>query len=113
MSQLKLSQVRTKGQRYTNTDKIFALSLYYRSPAAYKLLAKSFHLPSKSILSKWLSNRRIETGFDATLIDAIKRKVQCMADRDKACLLLIDEISIKSNLYYNQAVDEIVGFEDW
>lgn len=113
MSQLTLSQVSNKrGRRYTVDNKMFALSLYYKSPAAYKLLSNTFQLPSISMLSKWLRKNQSDTGFDTSLIDALKLKVENMTVRDKTCALLIDEMSIKSNLYYNSASDKIIGFED-
>jgi hypothetical protein len=112
ISQLNLSQVAAKGRLYTTDNKMFALSLYYKSPAAYKLLCNTFQLPSVSLLSKWLRKNQSDTGFDNSLTNALKCKVQNMSVRDKTCALLIDEMSIKSHLYYNAATDTIVGFED-
>lgn len=50
MSQLTLSQVSNKkGRRYTVDNKMFALSLYYKSPAAYKLLSNTLQFISRVV----------------------------------------------------------------
>lgn len=112
MSQIALSQVNKRGRRYNTENKMFALSIYYKSPAAYKLLSSTFQLPSVSMLTAWLRNKQNDTGFETSLITALQSKVQGMCTRDKTCVLLIDEMSIKSNLYFNSAADKIIGFED-
>lgn len=35
-----------------------------------------------------------------------------MIDQEKHCVLCIDEMSIKSNLFYGTGRDEIIGFEN-
>ena len=35
-----------------------------------------------------------------------------MTDSAKVCTLLMDEMSLKSNLFYNESRDSIIGFED-
>jgi Transposase protein len=79
---------------------------------AYKLLSSTFQLPSVPVLSAWLRNKQNDTGFETSLITALQSKVQGMCTRDKTCVLLIDEMSTKSNLYFNSAANKIIGFED-
>lgn len=45
-----------KGMRWTNQIKSFALGMYFRSPANYRAMAKSFALPSVETLMKPLRN---------------------------------------------------------
>ena len=113
ISQLVSSQINTYGIRYTKQDKTFALQLYFKSPAAYRMLKDMFKLPSKTTLTNWLSNSRAQPGIDDTFFKAVQCKVKNMSDRDRTCVLLMDEISIKSNLQYNAATDRIEGFEDY
>jgi hypothetical protein len=113
MSQIRLSQYKAKGRRYTDNDKLFALKIYHRSAATYRLLSKTLQLPSKSTLSDWLSSSNSGPGFDENAMSAIKCRVQGMADVDKTCVLLLDEMSLKSNLQYSSVRDEIVGLEDF
>ena len=35
-----------------------------------------------------------------------------MKDRDKMCAICLDEMAIKSHLFYDIAKDEIIGFEE-
>lgn len=35
-----------------------------------------------------------------------------MIEQDKHCLLCVDEMSLKANLFYHTGRDEIVGFHD-
>jgi len=39
-TQLRLSQVKNKGLRYKENEKLFSLSLYYNSPKSYKIHAE-------------------------------------------------------------------------
>ena len=113
LSQLKLSQIKPCGRRYSASDKIFALNLYYTSPNAYRLLTNYFYLPSKTVLSKWLQFCQIDAGFDDKILNAIKRKTENMTYRNKHCTLIIDETSIKSHLQRHSRKDYIIGFEDY
>jgi hypothetical protein len=54
-SQLRLQLKKSRGRRFTMEDKIFALSLLKHSPRAYKLLEKTFALPSRKKLMALLN----------------------------------------------------------
>ncbi|XP_049937312.1 uncharacterized protein LOC126411316 [Schistocerca serialis cubense] len=45
----------SKGNRYTINVKMFAMTVYFYSPAAYAYLQKLMHLPHKSLISKWVA----------------------------------------------------------
>ena len=53
-----------------------------------------------------------DVGFSEKSIFVLKQRVDAMSDRAKYCSLQMDEMSLKSNLFYNQSTDSIVGFED-
>ena len=112
--QARLMSVRKKfGHRFSATDKNFALSLYFCGPKAYAFCQRFFNLPSKRTLQLWLAKLNIKPGFSNSVISLLKKKVLSMADRDKICVLLLDEMSLKSALSYDAANDVIVGFEDY
>ena len=46
-------------------------------------------------------------------LKAIQQKVAHMNDMEKLCTLCIDEISLKSHLYYSIPADKIIGLEDF
>lgn len=100
------------GRRYTEEFKKFALSLYFVGPKCYRQLQTTFALPSKRILEKYLEKLQFSAGLNNNLFSILKIKVNNMSELDKYCIICVDEISIKCNLYYNYGKDEVIGFED-
>lgn len=101
-----------KGQRFSNEFKKFSLSLYFLGPKAYRHLQKSFSLPSVRSLQKFTENAHFTAGFNKHLFDLLTLKIDHMEAEDRICALTIDEISLKSNLFYNFGCDCVIGFED-
>lgn len=110
--QIRMSQHPPKGRRYTEEIRLLSLSLYNSSPKAYAYLAEIFVLPSKISLNKWLRNVRSSPGFNEESFSALSERMKFMPERDRVCCLMVDEISLKQNLQYDQYSDVIVGFED-
>lgn len=110
--QIRLCQKKKSGYRYAVKDKMLALSIYYQSRKAYKLLRKIFILPSRSTIQASLQNTNISPGFNNLVFNALQLKVQSMDIKDKNVALVFDEMSLKSALVYNTGLDLIEGFED-
>jgi hypothetical protein len=102
-----------KGMRWSWQDKMFALSIYYHSRKAYRILGKLFTLPCKSTLTKLLSRTQISPGFHENVLLALKSKVSTFSDKDRQCALVFDEMAIKSGLCYDRARDTMEGVEDF
>ena len=51
-------------------------------------------------------------GFTKSTIDISGSKVSLMSENSKLCTILMDEMSLKSNLFYDSSKD-IVGVEDF
>ena len=111
--QIELFGKKNKGQRYSEEMKAFALSLHHISGKAYRLLKKFFKLPSKSSLKKWVTGLPVSAGMTEMAKKFLERKVQVMEESCKLCTLTMDEISLKGNLQYDTAKDEVVGIEDF
>jgi len=111
--QIRMCQHPPKGRRYTDEVKLLSLALYNSGPKAYAYLADIFVLPSKFSLSKWLNNMQSSPGFINEMFDALSERLKFMADRDKVCSLMIDEVSLKKHLQYDSLHDVIVGYEDF
>ena len=112
-SQIKVNQLKKReGMRWSLKDKMFALSVFYHSRKAYRILGKLFTLPSKSTLTKLLKSTNIDTGFHESVFEALRNKVQSMSEDDRQCVLIFDEMSIKSGLSYERSHDQIEGLED-
>lgn len=61
----------------------------------------------------WLAKLDIKPGFTDSVFSLLEKKVHSMAERDRVCILLLDEMSLKSALAYDASRDVIVGFEDY
>lgn len=113
VEQVKLSRVKNKkGHRFTNDFKKMALKQYYQSPLAHRSLGKDMILPSKSTLQRMVKHIRNDPGLDKFIFKKIKKITENYEQKDKLCLILIDEISIQRNLFYHKAKDHIMGFYD-
>lgn len=112
-TQLLLVDKKKKGRRWTEQDKTTALSLYHASRKAYRLLKKIFVLPSVSTLRKAVRAVNIYPGFNESILNALKHKIQCMPANSELCSLVFDEMSIKEKVAYNIERDEVEGLEDF
>lgn len=63
-SQLRLQSKQSRGRRFSIEDKIFALSLMKQRPKAYRLLKRTFALPSRRTLMALLSRVPIYCGIN-------------------------------------------------
>ncbi|XP_071477727.1 uncharacterized protein [Diadema antillarum] len=54
---------RSRGRRWTLTDKVLALSLYHQSHRAYEYCQGIFTLPSVPSMRRWLSNIQVVTVY--------------------------------------------------
>ena len=107
-----MSQRHKKGYRWNFNDKMIALSIYYQSRKAYKVLKKIFRLPSKSTLQRSLQKTDIRPGFNTKILNAMEVKAKTMSSQDRLCALVLDEMSIKEFAQYDRTHDTIEGFVD-
>ena len=112
-SQLKFSAVSAHGRRWNDEVKLLALSMYYKSPQAYRLLAKLFVLPCKASLCNWVKNFIVTCGFSDAIITVMQEKVAGLSPDNRCCVLLLDEMSLRRGLTYDRRFDCIVGYEDF
>lgn len=110
--QLLLLNNAPKNGLYSDGFKQFALTLYLLGPKAYCHLSKIIRLPSKATLRRVTQNWKIYPGFNDFVFKILDLKVSVMPKKSKDCILTIDEMPIKSNLFYNLSKDIITGFEE-
>lgn len=110
-NQLYLLNKAPKGSRYTTEFKQFALSVYFLGPKAYKKMSTLFRLPSKATLERFSSKWPVKSGFNDFIFKVIECRTKLINIKQKDCLLCLDEISLKSNLFYDISRDTIVGFQ--
>jgi hypothetical protein len=111
--QIKLHGKKKRGRRYSPELKSLAISIFHASGKAYRLLSKLFILPSNSSLHRYISRMPNKTGISQGSLKIIEKKVMQMNLREKECTLCMDEISLKTNLFYSIPADKIVGLEDF
>lgn len=104
--QLSLLSKTPKGARYTDEYKQFALSVYFLGPKAYKKMKYICRLPSRATLERFTKRWAVNHGFNDFLFRLTEFRARFLKEKEKNCVLCIDEISLKSNLFY----DRIVGF---
>lgn len=112
--QVKQVSKRSKGRRYTEEYKIYCLAMYCRNPKLYKnLLTDKFCLPSDTTLRRYLCNLHISPGINENVFKILKNKIQNFDHYDKFCIVCLDDILLKPNLFYATDSDRIVGFENF
>ena len=111
-------QIRLAGKpknlfRYTVEEKSLFLSLYSASPKCYRLLRKIVNAPSIRTLQKMLQNLNFSPGFHHSTLHSLSSKSKTLDPKDKLCVLLMDEISLKEHLHYDDKHDKIIGLENF
>lgn len=113
LSQLKTQNKKPNGRRYTQEDKILALSIFKQSPKAYNYLSTIFSLPSPKTLNLLLQNIPFYPGLNKHIIENLKNQSQKLSENDRNCILLFDEMALNVGLKYDLKKDYIFGFQDF
>ena len=114
ISQIKANQKKSsKGIRWTMSDKTFALSIFYHSRKAYRLLRKIFVMPCKTTLMNLLKKCNVFPGFHSKVMDALANRARNLNENDKQVVLVFDEMAVKTGLSYDKSEDCIAGVEDF
>ena len=61
--------------------KLYCLSLYYKSPSAYRFLRNTFSIPSVRTLQRIFDKFQIDCGFSADLLSVLKKRVSTMSEK--------------------------------
>lgn len=111
---VKMQIFHNRKTKWSVEQKKMALSFFYKSPALYKHMRQNsgFVLPSPRTISYWLKIFQLNTGVQTKFFQNFLVKVQTMEPSEKECVLIFDEIKLKSFLEYNVTQDVIEGFED-
>ena len=94
-SQVKMSKRSRHAYRWKTEDKMLALSIFFHSRKAYKILSQLLILPSVRTLLRDLQKMNIKPGFSQSVLDVLTLKVQGMHPTDINVALVFDEMSIK------------------
>ena len=111
-SQLRNCSQKPSARRWTVNDKIFALSIFKRSPKLYRHLCSIFILPSTRLLKAVSAKIPFEPGINIAVVQELKRKCKSLKKLDRNCVLLMDEAQLAAELSYESHNQKIIGFED-
>ncbi len=105
----------TKRTFFSDNEKTLAQNINYMSTKSYSFMRDDlgFALPSKSSLLRWRPIRYVVPGVDANVMGNLGKIAKNMSVLERNCVLLFDEIIIKSDLTYNRVRDIIDGFVDY
>ena len=109
ISELNNHEKRTRGKRYSDELKKFALTLHFYSPRAYNFMRSTFSLPAPSSIANWTSSVNCEPGFFSDVFEYLEEKSQTDSTY-KDCALMFDGVHIKSGLHYNSSMGKYEGF---
>lgn len=111
-TQLEVLKKSPRGSRYSDQFKQFALSIFFLGPKAYKKISETSRLPSKTTLQRFARKWAIEPGLNNFIFKIIESRVKLLEEKGKDCFITLDEMSIKSHIFYDISKDNIVGFEE-
>ncbi|KAF0746202.1 THAP-type domain-containing protein [Aphis craccivora] len=86
------------------------VKLASRKPQDYHFLKKNLQLPTPRTLRRITQKIEIGTGLNDILFNSMELKFKNLKEDAKDCVLCVDEMAIKTNLFYNLSKDSIIGF---
>lgn len=104
--------IKAVGYRYCNEFKQLALTIYFLEPRVYRFLQSTLALPNPCTLRHITKYYEMSPGLNDLLFNFLQFKIQNFLPESLEYVLCADEISIKSNLFYNISRDEIIGFNE-
>ena len=110
---LKFQLRKHKKIRWSQQCKDISLSFYFSGPRLYRFLRKIFKLPSKTTLINYIKCAKVRPGISPSVLKQLQIKSNALITHDKQCVLLLDEMSLKNNLYYHRGEDRVLGMVDF
>lgn len=102
-----------KGHIYTEEEKMFCQSFYYKYPGAFTFLKDllGFGLPSRKTLIRWQTFKQFNVGIIKEVMLHLKEISSQFTDEEKKMTLILDEMDGKPGLRYCKGRDTLVGYE--
>lgn len=98
---------------YSEKQKELACNLHFKSTSNYKFMRDQlrFHLPCTRSIYNYFPIKQLQPGFSFKLREKLHQLTKKMTKKDKQAVLVFDEITIRRDLDYNEALDLIDGFK--
>nr|XP_047133158.1 uncharacterized protein LOC124811499 [Hydra vulgaris] len=112
--QKKLFRVSSSGVRYHPMIIRYCLSIASKSPSAYQEIrnSKILVLPSLRTLRDYKNYIPPKVGYQDSIVEELSRQTKHYTNIERYVVLLIDEMSIKSNLVFDKNSNQLIGFVD-
>lgn len=116
--QLEQSRKHAKGMRWHPLIIRWCLSIYHKSPAAYRQIASKrnefLRLPHVSTLKKYINFTEPVSGFNPDIIKQliIDSKIETLDENEKSVSLLFDEMKVQEDLVYKKSTGKIIGYTE-
>jgi len=112
-SEFRLGQLKKSAKRYKETEKSFALGLYYHSPVGYTFMKSYLNLPAVRSLRRWLQGLDVSCGINENILNILSLKFKTAPIKERLVSIIMDEMSLKKLISYNSQNDIFTGFEDY
>ncbi|KAJ2941938.1 hypothetical protein O0L34_g10756 [Tuta absoluta] len=89
-----------------------ALAIYKKSPRVYRYLKQLITLPSERTLQTILQKLPMEPGWNDMVFRYLEKNSGKLSEKEKICVILFDEMSLKKRVFYNPRTDKIEGYVD-
>lgn len=99
---IQMNIVTRKQRKWSECEKNIALNLFHKSTSSYRYLRNNLKLtlPAISTIRGWIGVTNLDTGFcHKIFLQNLKLKVEVMSEREKQCVLLMDEMSVKKRIF--------------
>lgn len=111
-SQIKNADKKKTGRTWTMDEKALFVTMYKSSPKTYRLLSSLLTLPSRRTLLRYLQKINIKVGLNNNLLNYLNNCASLMKKKEKYCVLMFDEMSIRPNLHFNYKQKQLNGLEN-
>lgn len=113
LTELVANASKNKGKKggarsYSDNIKIFAFTMYYYSPKAFKYIQSTFQLPSPRTINRWLETVEVEPGFLTKILEMVSHK-----HGDAPFSLVIDSMAIRKRVINDKQSGKILGNIDY
>lgn len=76
------------------------------------LYLEKFCLPSYRFLCYYIQHIKFTACLNISLFTLLEIKISQLDPLDKICAFCLDEMSLKTNLFYDYSIDSTIGIED-
>ena len=109
---MKNSRRASRGRRYSDEVKEFAVTLQFYSAKAYDYVRKILPLPHPSLIQKWAQSINCEPGFLTEAFETLQKECESKIEK-KDCCLVIDAMAIRKQAIWDKVKKKYTGFVDY